>query len=70
MAAKTRTIAGGSLYQVAAEEYGDATMWDRIAAASGLWDPIVTNVVTLVIPPADPGAATGGVLRSVVPPRV
>ena len=49
----TLTIAGGNLMKIAARLYGDATQWNRIAAANGLWDFIITGTVTLVIPPAN-----------------
>jgi len=48
----TMTISGGNLLKIAAQVYGDATQWDRIAAINGLFDFIVTGTVTLVIPVA------------------
>lgn len=47
----TVTVAGGTLYQVAAAQYGDATQWKVIADANGLKDPVLTGTVTLKIPP-------------------
>jgi nucleoid-associated protein YgaU len=58
----TLTIAGGNLMKLAAQLYGDATQWNRIAAANGLWDFIVTGTVTLVIPPPNKAAGNGGIL--------
>jgi nucleoid-associated protein YgaU len=58
----TLTVAGGNLFRIAAEELGDATQWNRIAAANGLWDPFLDGVVTLIIPPVDPNAGNGGIL--------
>lgn len=55
---KTVTVAGGSLYRVALDEYGDALLWTRIAQANGLTDPWLVGVITLTIPRAygtDPG---------------
>ncbi|CAH2603220.1 conserved protein of unknown function [Rhodovastum atsumiense] len=63
MSAKTITVAGGNLFRIAAEELGDATQWDRIARLNGLWDPMLTGVVTLRIPaPAGEGQTTDGIL--------
>ena len=58
----TRTIqvAGGTLFGVAAAQYGDPTQWAAIARASGLTDPNMTGLQTLTIP-ANP-ATSGGVL--------
>ena len=60
--ATTMTISGGNLMQIAAQVYGDATQWNRIAAANGLFDFIVTGTVTLVIPAPNPAAGNGGIL--------
>ncbi len=47
----TITVAGGDLYRVALEQYGDATAWTQIAQANGLADPVVQGVRTLLVPP-------------------
>lgn len=47
---KTVTVGGGNLYQVAAQQYGDASRWTDIAKANGLSDPNLTGFNTLVIP--------------------
>lgn len=57
--AKTVTISGGNLYQVAAQHYGDATKWTAIARANGMTDPQLSGINTLVIPPNP--SASGGV---------
>lgn len=44
------TIAGGNLFALAAQYMGDATKWYQIAAANGLSDPMLNDVVTLLIP--------------------
>lgn len=49
--AKTITIGGGSLQQVAAQQYGDATLWPIIAQANNITDPKLVGINTLVIPP-------------------
>ena len=43
--------AGGNLFQVAAEQYGDAMGWADIARANGLIDPDLAGLVQLAIPP-------------------
>lgn len=58
----TVTLAGGNLFALADQEYGDPTDWTAIASANGLTDPFVTGPVTLVIPPSV--ADTGGVLSA------
>ena len=56
---KTVTVAGGNLFQIALEQLGDATQWDRIAILNGMVDPFLTGIVTLKIPQADPNAGGG-----------
>lgn len=56
---KTITVAGGDLFQIALEQLGDATQWNRIAQINGLIDPFLTGIVTLVVPQADPNAGGG-----------
>lgn len=55
--ARSMQVAGGTLFDVAAREYGDATRWIAIAQASGLTDAVITGVKTLQIPanPIDSG---------------
>ncbi|MES9433662.1 hypothetical protein ABEQ67_12180, partial [Cutibacterium acnes] len=48
---KTVTQAGGNLYRVAANEYGDPMGWTALAAANGRTDPQLTGVNTIVVPP-------------------
>jgi nucleoid-associated protein YgaU len=52
--------AGGNLFQIAQEQYGDPTDWPAIAAANGLTDPFIQGLNTLTIPP-QPGNS-GGIL--------
>lgn len=58
----TITVAGGNLFAIADQEYGDPLDWTAIAGANGLTDPFLTGPVTLVIPPSV--ADTGGVLSA------
>jgi hypothetical protein len=44
------TTAGGSLYTLASQAYGDAAAWTGIARANKLTDPVLTGVNKLVIP--------------------
>ena len=55
-------VGGGNLFQVAAQQLGDATQWLRIAQLNGLSDPMLSGVVTLLIPPVD-ASAGGGVAQ-------
>lgn len=57
---RTVTVAGGNLFDIASQQYGDATSWTAIAKANGLSDPVVTGVNSLVVP-ITPDTA-GGVL--------
>lgn len=56
---RTITVAGSNLFQVAAQQLGDATQWIRIAQANGLSDPMLTGLTTLNIPATDPSAGGG-----------
>ncbi|QEH36498.1 hypothetical protein OJF2_50820 [Aquisphaera giovannonii] len=56
---RTITVAGGNLYQIALDQLGDATQWNRIAEANDLVDPFITGIVTLQIPEIDPNAGGG-----------
>lgn len=49
--------AGGNLYQMASDAYGDAMAWTGIAKANGLTDPTISGVKTLTVPalPDDSG---------------
>lgn len=56
----TIAVAGGNLFQIAEQQYGDATAWTTIANANGLTDPFVQGVQTLTIPPQSD--QSGGIL--------
>ena len=47
---KMVTVGGGTLYDVAAQQYGDGTRWSDIAQANGLTDPALSGIQTLSIP--------------------
>lgn len=53
------TVNGGNLFRIAAEVLGDATQWIRIAQLNALPDPMITGMVTLLIPDRDPNAGGG-----------
>jgi hypothetical protein len=55
-------VAGGNLYSVAANQYGDAMGWTAIAQANGLKDPQVNGLANLTIPPYN--NQTDGVLNA------
>lgn len=56
---RTVTVAGGNLFQIASEQLGDATQWIRIAQLNALTDPMLSGVVTLVLPESDRTAGGG-----------
>ena len=64
--AKSLTVTGGNLYQLALQELGDATQFTRIMQANAgsnggpPLDPFLTGLVTLKIPSVNP-ALTGGI---------
>jgi hypothetical protein len=58
---KSVQMAGGNLFALAALELGDATQWNRIAQLNGLYDPMISGLVTLAIPPVNPQAGNGGI---------
>jgi hypothetical protein len=53
------TVAGGDLFHLAARYLLDATQWNRIAQLNGLSDPVLSGVVTLLIPDVDASAGGG-----------
>jgi hypothetical protein len=61
-AGRSVSVAGGNLYQLAADAYGDAASWTAIASANGLTDPLILGVQTVTVPPV-PGDS-GGVLHA------
>lgn len=52
-------VAGGNLFVLAAKYLNDSTQWIRIAQVNKLSDPVLSGVVTLVIPPVDLAAGGG-----------
>jgi hypothetical protein len=52
-------VAGGNLFRIAAEQLDDATQWLRIAQLNGLSDPMLSGVVTLLVPDRDLNAGGG-----------
>ena len=59
---QTLTVVGGNLFRIAAEQLGDATQWIRIAQLNSIADPVLSGVITLLIPDPDPTAG-GGIVR-------
>ena len=58
----TTTQAGGNLFAVASQQYGDATNWTTLAKANKLTDPQLAGVNTLIIPAVPDNS--GGVLNA------
>ncbi len=56
---QTLTVAGGDLFQLAAQYLGDATQWIRIAQLNGLSDPRLSGLTTLLVPDIDASAGGG-----------
>lgn len=54
-------MAGGDLYRLAEQTYGDQGEWPTIAKANGLTDPVISGVRTVLVPPNVTGA--DGVLQ-------
>ena len=59
---KTITKAGGNLFDMASQAYGDATAWATIATANNLSDPQLAGINTLVIPAVPDNS--GGVMSA------
>lgn len=59
---KTIIVAGGNLFEIAANYLQDATQWIRIAQANNLSDPVLNGVTTLIIP--DVNLTIGGGVAS------
>lgn len=53
------TVVGNNLFRIAAEQLIDATQWIRIAELNNLSDPMLTGVITLLIPNVDRNAGGG-----------
>jgi hypothetical protein len=58
----TVVTAGGDLFQIAAQTYGQAQAWTTIAAANRLADPVLQGIQTLNVPDQPDG--NDGVLES------
>jgi hypothetical protein len=56
------TVTNADLFKLAAQAYGDATQWYRIAAANFLVDPVVPGPITLLIPAPSTQPSNGGIL--------
>ena len=55
----TLTVNGGNLFRIAAQQLGDATQWIRIAQLNDISDPMLSGIVTLLIPARDANAGGG-----------
>jgi nucleoid-associated protein YgaU len=56
---RTIQVSGGNLWDIAAQELGNALQASRIAVLNGISDPFLTGTVTLILPPID-SSETGG----------
>ncbi|KAA5611881.1 hypothetical protein [Rhodovastum atsumiense] len=57
---KVITVAGKTLWEIAADELGDATQAIRLAIQNGISDPWDESLRTLTIPDPDPSYSGGG----------
>lgn len=57
---RTINVAGGTLFHLAADLYGDATQWTRLAEANSLADPRLDGVMTLRVPAPVSGRGEDG----------
>jgi hypothetical protein len=60
---KSIVVVSGNLFQIAALQLGDATQWIRIARANGLNDPLIQNMMVLMIPDRNLEAGGGIVIQ-------
>ena len=56
---QTLTVCGGTLFDVACRQLGDAALWSIIAQLNGLTDPWLSGIVTLSLPTLETGRALG-----------
>ncbi len=54
-------VSSRNLFEIAADELGDALQWNRIARLNGITDPFLVGIHTLKIPVYDLTASNGGV---------
>ena len=47
---RTVTVGGGTLFDVAAREYGDPSLWSAIAQANKLTETTISSITNLIIP--------------------
>lgn len=59
MQTSTMTVSNTTLFHVAASVFRDATQWHRIATLNGLSDPMISGVVTLMLPVPSTGSTVG-----------
>ena len=57
--AKIIRVSNTTLFRVAELEFGDATLWEKIADLNGLTDPWITGHVELKIPSSSQVGARG-----------
>ncbi|MBX9934559.1 MAG: hypothetical protein K2Y56_24090 [Methylobacterium sp.] len=62
--ARRITVSGGNLFEIAATQYGDHTLWNVIARANGLRDPFLTGTIDELVIPDKPakGQPNSGVI--------
>ena len=62
--AKRVPVAGGNLFSIAQQKFGDATKWTSIAQANNMSDPVLSPGVQTITIPSEPSQSSGGVLNA------
>lgn len=62
-ATRVIVVASRNLFEIAADELGDALQWTRIARLNEITDPFLVGIHELKIPAVDAAADSGGVLK-------
>lgn len=62
VSARTVRVSNTTLFHVAAQYLGDATLWTAIAALNGMTDPQIVGLTTLTVPQGTGLVSNGGIL--------
>lgn len=67
----TKTVSNTTLFHLAAQFLGDATMWNFIVArnpgmlnADGFWEYDIAGTATIIMPPKGANVSNGGILNA------
>lgn len=59
---KAVNVAGGNLFSIASDQYGDATEWTVLAKANKLVDPVIAGIKSIKVP--NNTTESGGILKA------